>query len=152
MSTLIKSKKYIGVYTKSLPNNDTAIYIAYKNKNGNYSRYKVGLKSSGITEAYAYNLRNEEINKIRLNENPKLSGKTRIIKFHEIAQDYYKNMELSQCSDYRNSYNKYLNHIKPIFGGLNIETITTEMIHEFKIKKLKTHAPATVDPATLNHT
>lgn len=53
-------------------------------------------------------------------------------------------MELSQCSDYRNSYNKYKNHIKPIFGSFNIETITTEMIHEFKIKKLKTHAPATV--------
>lgn len=73
---LIKSKKYQGVYTKYLPKtNDTAIYIAYCNKNGNYSRYKVGLKSSGITEAYAYNLRNEEINKIRLNENPKLSNK-----------------------------------------------------------------------------
>lgn len=33
---LIKSKKYQGVYTKQLPNNDTVIYIAYKNKIKNH--------------------------------------------------------------------------------------------------------------------
>jgi len=44
-------------------------YIAYKNSNGNYSRYKVGLKSSGITELYCYNLRNEEINKPNIIKN-----------------------------------------------------------------------------------
>jgi len=81
---LIKFKKYKGIYYK-YTTNDKMYYIAYKNANGNYSRYKVGIKSSGITELYCYNLRNEEINKVRLNDNPKLSNKAAIIKFQEIA-------------------------------------------------------------------
>lgn len=144
MSKLIKSKKYAGIYYKYTSNNDKIYYIAYKNSNGNYSKYKVGLKSSGINELYCYNLRNEEINKIKLGHNPKLSNKELIIKFHEIAMDYFHNMKLSQCSDTHNSTNKYLNHIKPVFGGINIKNITPTMIHEFKIKKLTTHKPATV--------
>jgi len=51
---LIKSKKYQGIYHKDA-SNDRMYYIAYKNSNGNYSRYKVGLKSSCITELYCYN-------------------------------------------------------------------------------------------------
>ncbi len=140
----IKSKKYAGVYYKDTSNNDKIYYIAYKNSNGNYSKYKVGLKSSGITEAYCHNLRNEEINKVRLNDNPKLSKKPNIIKFHEIAIDYFYYQELSQCSDWKNSLNKYKNHIKPTLGHININNITSQMIHELKIKKLKTHANATV--------
>ena len=140
---LIKSKKYSGVYYKDTIL-DRIYYIAYKNSNGNYSKYKVGCKSSGITEVYCYNLRNEELNKIKLGHNPKLSSKDIIIKFDEIANDYYNNMKLSQCSDTKNSTNKYINHIKPIFGSINIKNITLTMIHEFKIKKLNAYAPATV--------
>jgi integrase len=140
---LLKSKKYQGVYYKDTKI-DRIYYIAYKNADNNYSKYKVGTKTSGITESYCYNLRNEEINKIKLGDNPKLSSKEVVIKFDEIANDYYNNMRLSQCSDTKNSNNKYLNHIKPVFGGLNIKNITPTMIHEYKIKKLQTHAPATV--------
>ena len=140
---LIKSKKYSGVYYKDTVL-DRIYYIAYKNSNGNYSKYKVGCKSSGITEVYCYNLRNEELNKIKLGHNPKLSSKDVIIKFDEIANDYYNNMKLSQCSDTKNSNNKYLNHIKPIFGSINIKNITSTMIHEFKIKKLEIYVSATV--------
>ncbi len=142
---LIKSKRYQGIYYKDTPTtNDKIFYIAYKNSNGNYSKYKVGLASSGINEKYCYNLRNEEINKVRLNDNPKLSNRPKIIKFHEIAIDYFYNQELSQKSDWRNSKNKYLNHIKPSLGAININDITPQMIHELKLRKLKTHANATV--------
>lgn len=140
---LIKSKKYPGVYYKET-NIDKIYYIAYKNSNNNYSKYKVGTKSSGISEQYCYNLRNEEINKIKLGHNPKLSNKDNVILFKEIAEDYFLNMKLSQCSDYKNSYNKYKNHIKPIFGNTNVKNITPNLLHEFKLNKLKTHAPATV--------
>jgi integrase len=141
---LTKSLKYQGVYSKKLPNNETMLYIAYTNSNGNYSKYKVGLKSSGISEQYCHNLRQTEITKIRLGENPRLSNRPNVINFHEIAEDYFYNMKLNQCSDTTNSHNKYLNHIKPVFGGINIHSITPQQIHEFKIKKLETHAPATV--------
>jgi len=141
---LIKSKKYQGIYYKNTSNNDKIFYIAYKNSNGNYSKYKVGLQSSGISEKYCYNLRNEEINKVKLNDNPKLSNKPKIIKFHEIALDYFYYQELAQKSDWKNSKNKYLNHIKPTLGHININDITPQMIHELKIKKLNTHANASV--------
>jgi integrase len=141
---LTKSLKYQGVYSKKLPNNETMLYIAYTNANGNYSKYKVGLKSAGISEQYCFQLRQTEIAKIRLGEDPKLSNKTKVIKFDEIAEDYFYNMKLNQCSDTTNSHNKYLNHIKPVFGGINIYNITPQMIHEFKIKKFETHAAATV--------
>lgn len=141
---LTKSLKYQGVYSKKLPNNETMLYIAYTNANGNYSRYKVGLKSSGVTEQYCHQLRQTELAKIRLGEDPKLANKPKVIKFHEIAEDYFYNMELSMCSDTRNSRNKYTKHIKPVFGGINISNITPQQIHEFKIKKLETHAAATV--------
>lgn len=58
--------------------------------------------------------------------------------------DYFYYQELSQMSDWKNSKNKYLNHIKPTLGHININNITSTMIHELKIKKLKTHANATV--------
>lgn len=141
---LTKSLKYQGVYSKKLPNNETMLYIAYTNANGNYSKYKVGLKSSGVSEAYCFQLRQTELAKIRLGENPRLSNKTRVIQFDEIAEDYFYNMELNQCSDTRNSKNKYLKNIKPVFGGINIHNITAQQINEFKIKKLETHAAATV--------
>ncbi|MFA6144160.1 MAG: hypothetical protein WCW84_05125 [Sulfurimonas sp.] len=118
---LIKSLKYQGVYSKKLPNNETMLYIAYTNANGNYSKYKVGLKSAGISEQYCHNLRQTELSKLRLGEDPKLSNKVKIIKFEEIAEDYFYNMKLSQCSDTTNSKNKYTNHIKPVFG----ESIST---------------------------
>ncbi|MFA6138735.1 MAG: site-specific integrase [Sulfurimonas sp.] len=137
------SKKYQGVYSKQLPNNQIMMYIAYKNNNGNYSKYKVGLKSSTITEQFCSNLRQNELSKIRLGDEIQLSSKT-IIKFDEIANDYYYNMELNQCSDTRNSKNKYINHIKPVFGNINIYDIAPIMINEYKILKLKSLAPATV--------
>lgn len=141
---LTKSLKYQGVYSKKLPNNETMLYIAYTNANGNYSKYKVGLKSSGVTEMYCHNLRQTELAKLRLGDDPKLSNKTRVIQFDEIAEDYFYNMKLNQCSDTKNSHNKYINHIKPIFGGINIYNITPQMINEFKIKQLEKLAPATV--------
>lgn len=140
---MILSRKYSGVYSKLLPNNQVMMYIAYKNSNGNYSKYKVGIKSSTITEQFCANLRANELAKIRLGSELQLATKS-IIKFDEIAQDYYYNMELNQCSDTRNSKNKYENHIKPVFGGININDITPQMINEFKVAKLQTHANATV--------
>jgi len=134
---LVKSKKYAGVYYKDTINNDKIYYIAYKNSNGNYSKYKVGLKSSGITEQYCYNLRNEEINKVRLNDNPKLSNKPSIIKFHEIAEDYFYNQELSLKSDWKNSKNKYINHIKPFLGHINIVTTQAVFQTNFTINNLR---------------
>ena len=141
---LIKSKKYQGIYYKDTINNDKIYYIAYKNSNGNYSKYKVGLQSTGINEKYCYNLRNEEINKVRLQDNPRLSNRPNIIKLDEIATDYFYNQELTQCSDFKNSFNKYKNHIKPTLGHININDITPLMIQELKFKKLKTLANATV--------
>jgi len=66
------SKRYEGVYSKEIINKDSngakqfMMYIAYKNSNGNYSKYKVGLKSEKISERFCYELRQKELRKIRL--------------------------------------------------------------------------------------
>ncbi len=66
----VKSKKYNGVYLNHLKNNDTSYSIVYKDEYGRTARFTVGKKSEGITEVYAYNKRNEFVNKIRLGEDP----------------------------------------------------------------------------------
>lgn len=142
---LTKSLKYQGVYSKKLPNNETMLYIAYTNANGNYSRYKVGLKSSGVSEQYCHNLRQTELAKLRLGEDPKLSNTAKVIKLDELAEDYFYHLKLKQCSDTVNTRNKYIKHLKPVLGGININSITAQMIHEYKIQKLELPlAPATV--------
>ena len=140
---LFKSKKYAGVYYKETPI-DRVYYIAYKNSNGNYSKYKIGTKTSGITESYCYTLRQTEINKIRLGEDPKLSSKKSIILFDEIAQDYLKKQQQEKLAMLTANTNRYYRHIYPIFKNKNIKDITSQDIIDFKHYKLKTYKPATV--------
>ncbi len=94
---MILSKRYEGVYSKEIINKDSngpkqlMMYIAYKNSNGNYSKYKVGLKSETINEKFCYELRQKELTKIRLkSDDPSLCNRDKIILFREIMEDYFK--------------------------------------------------------------
>lgn len=142
---LIKSKKYQGVYTKQLKNGSTALYIAYTNSNNQYSRYKVGIKDqNGLNEAFAYHLRNQEIQKIKLGEDTILANKKRVILFDEIGEDYLKKQELEKLAMVTSNRNRYFRHIYPVFKGKNIQDITPQDIIDFKHFKLKSYKPATV--------
>ncbi|MCX6077395.1 MAG: site-specific integrase [Campylobacterales bacterium] len=139
---LTKSNKYVGVYTKQVKN-DTKIYISYHDGK-NYSRHLVGLVSTGVTQAYAFELRNQEIAKLKLGEDPKLIRKKDVILFGELAKDWMEKQRLEQLSDAKQNSQRYYNHIHKVFEKTPIKDIKPHMILEFKQEKLKTLQPATV--------
>jgi len=139
---LIKSNKYTGVYTKQVQN-DTKIYISYHNGK-NYSRHLVGLASTGITQSYAYELRNKEIARMKLGEDPQLIRKKDIILFEEIAQDYFDRQEAQQVQSAKRTRARYQMHIKKMFAKIPIKDIKPQMVLEFKKCKLLEYKPATV--------
>jgi len=142
---LIKSKKYQGVYTKLLKNNQTALYIAYTNDKGQYNKYKVGIKDNlGMNEAFASDLRNKEIQRVKLGECTILANKQRVVLFQEIGEDYLLKQEIEELKQSKPNKNRYYKHIYPIFKNSNLKNISSQDITNFKHKKLKELRPATV--------
>ena len=139
------SKKYQGVYTKVLKDNTTALYIAYTNDNGQYNKYKVGIKdNNGMNESFASQLRAKEIQRVKLGADTVLSNKKKIIRFKEIAEDYLMKQELEQLKEAKKNKQRYYNHIHKHFSNMNINNIKAQNILEFKQLKLKELQPATV--------
>ena len=140
---LIKSK-YPNIYTREVYGDngikkDTKVYISTNN-----SRKLLGLKSSGITELYAFNFRNSEVARMKLGEDPKLVSKKDIIYFKELAQDWKDKQKFEQLTEANKNAQRYKNHIASTFDKLEIRDIKPQTILEFKNLKLKTLAPATV--------
>jgi len=153
----IKSKKYNGVYLNQLLNGDITYSVTYKDESNKKVFYKIGKKSEGITEVYAYNKRNEFINKIRLGEDPLARKKKRnIITIENLAKVYFDSKRCMLCDNcksfieltkdaqklntslvctnrkVKHQYNKYFKHIHPKFGKQNIHSINKEDIQQLK--------------------
>ena len=138
----IKSKKYTGISTRTT-DNDTIFYCSYKTKMGNYSRFKLGYRSAGMTEKIAYELLQQRKQNILTGDIT--THQKQSISLTTAGELYFKDLELRMTSDFRNSYNKFKRHILPYFGKhTDIRDITSTQIHEYKLEKLKTLAPATV--------
>ncbi|QOY52472.1 tyrosine-type recombinase/integrase [Candidatus Sulfurimonas baltica] len=138
----IKSKKYTGI-SHRITNLDTIYYCSYKTKKGNYSRFKCGYKSAGYSEKLAYEFMQSEKQKI-LNDIDTHSSVKKTFTLKDAGDLYFKYLELKQTSDYRNSHLKFQNHLLNFFGAkTDLKDISNTQIHEYKIYKLQTHAPAT---------
>ena len=140
---LIKSK-YPNIYTREVYGKDgikkdTKVYISINN-----SRKLLGLKSSGITELYAFNFRNSEVARMKLGEDPKLISKKDIIYFEEIANDYFDRQEAQKIQSAKRTKARYTKHIKKVFAKMPIKDIKPQNILEFKKCKLQEFQPATV--------
>lgn len=143
----VKSKKYVGVYLNRLVDGDVTYSISYKDINNRKIWFTIGKKSSGITEVYAYNKRNEFINQIRLGEEPPAilrKKKKNIVSLDSIAFDHYQLKE-NHNRNYKLAKRQYEIHISPIFGKKDIRSITTEEIQKFQASKLKEFTPKTVN-------
>ena len=70
MSKMVHSKKFKGVYSRKRKDGDITIYFTYKDIDGKLFFHKVGLKSQGITEQYAYEKRSETLLKLMNGEIP----------------------------------------------------------------------------------
>ncbi len=144
----IKSKKYIGVYVNNLANGDISYSVTYKDSSNKLKWFTVGKKSAGITEIYAYNKRNELINKVNLGEDPQArKKKKKVISFDEVATKYFESVK-GVNRDYKTSETRYNLHIKPTIGKIDIEEITYKDIEKIQKAKQKTHSPKTVNHIT----
>lgn len=143
----VKSKKYAGVYLNKLADGDVTYSINYKDAENKKTWFTVGKKSSGITETYAFNKRNEFINKVKLGEEPPSilkKKKINIVSLDSVAIEHY----LSKENHNRNnklSKRKYEMHVSPMLGNKDIKSITVEDMQKLQALKLQEFAPKTVN-------
>ena len=143
----VKSKKYTGVYQNKLASGDVSYSINYKDNDGKKIWFTVGKKSEGITEIYAYNKRNEFVNKMRLGEEPPSITKRKkkqIISLDSIANNSYALKALHNRNN-KLSKRKYEMHVSPSLGEKDMRAITTDDILKLQARKIKEFAPKTVN-------
>jgi integrase len=143
----IKSKKYTGVYLNKLADGDVSYSVIYKDEEGKTQRFTVGKKSAGITETYAYNKRNEFINKIKLGEEPTaIANKKRknIITLDSVAMANYE-LKAKHNRNNNEARRRYEIHISPILGKRDIKTISSADAEKLQTLKLNELAPKTVN-------
>ena len=124
---MIKTKK-TGVYYNPLEDNDKVFYFTYNDINDNKKKkwVKVGNYSDGIREINAFNLRAEQISKMKHGKDITVIAnkkKKEIITFDNLAQTYFKDKNSTP-----NRMSRYNIHIKPRIGNKDIQNISKESI------------------------
>lgn len=120
---MIKTKK-TGVYYNETEDKDKVYYFTYNDINDNKKKkwVKVGKYSEGIREINAFNLRNEQISKMKHGKDITVIAtkkKKDLITLDILANRYFKDKKSSN-----ERKQKYENHIKPYIGNKQIENIT----------------------------
>jgi integrase len=153
----IKSKKYNGVYLNHLTNGDVSYTVTFKDEVGKKVFFKIGLKSKGITEIYAYNKRNEFIHQVRLGEDPIAKKKKQsILSLDTLAKVYFDDkrcMKCQHCKQFltlhateklknttlvcsdrkvKHQYNKYVKHLQVKFGSTHVPSLKKDDIHKLR--------------------
>ena len=125
--TMIKTKR-TGVYYNPLEDNDKVFYFTYNDINDNKKKkwVKVGKYSDGIREVNAFNLRAEQISKMKHGKDITVIAnkkKKEIVTFDNLAQTYFKDKKSTS-----NRMSRYNIHIKPRIGNKDIQNISKESI------------------------
>jgi len=124
---MIKTKK-TGVYYNPLEDDDKVFYFTYNDINDNKKKkwVKVGKYSDGIREVNAFNLRAEQISKMKHGKDITVIAnkkKKEIVTFDNLAQTYFKDKKSTP-----NRMSRYNIHIKPRIGNKDIQNISKESI------------------------
>ena len=142
--------KYTGVFYRLTKNNDKVFYITYM-QNKKYTKEKIGSFKEGITAEYANKIRAKRTSIDRLKEDAPMFLNQKLPTFDECFNMYYKSIETK--SDSPNTKRRYELHVKPTFGHIKIDDITTQMVEDFKIKSKKLKSQKTTRkyaPKTIN--
>jgi len=120
---MIKTKK-TGVYYNETEDKDKVYYFTYNDINDNKKKkwVKVGKYSEGIREINAFNLRNEQISKMKHGKDITAIAtkkKKELLTLDTLANRYFEDKKSSS-----ERKQKYENHIKPYIGNKKIENIT----------------------------
>ena len=121
--SMIKTKK-TGVYFNETEDKDKVYYFTYNDINDNKKKkwIKVGKYSEGIREINAFNLRNEQISKMKHGKDItaiNTKKKKEIITLNLLANRYFEDKKSSN-----ERKQKYENHIKSLIGNKQIDNIT----------------------------
>lgn len=133
-----KSKKYTGVYIRTLEDGSKTFYIVYKDPiNKKTQRLKIGNSKDGFNEIYCNNKRAEIISKLRLGEDtqiPILKAKSQKLTLNNIATIYFKSKKTNGIMrSTKDRENKYLKHFSNGLGLLPLQMITKSDI--LKVQK-----------------
>lgn len=120
---MIKTKK-TGVYYNETEAKDKVYYFTYNDINDNKKKkwVKVGKYSEGIREINAFNLRNEQISKMKHGKDISAIAtkkKKELITFGTLAKRYFEDKKSSN-----ERKQKYTNHIQSLIGNKQIENIS----------------------------
>jgi len=120
---MIKTKK-TGVYYNETEAKDKVYYFTYNDINDNKKKkwVKVGKYSEGIREINAFNLRNEQISKMKHGKDITTIAtkkKKELITFDTLAKRYFEDKKSSN-----ERKQKYTNHIQSLIGNKQIENIS----------------------------
>jgi integrase len=112
MNNETKSKKYTGVYYRTLEDKSKTFYIVYKDPIEKKStRLKIGNSKDGFNEAYANNKCNEIVSKLRLGEDPNipiLKKKQHGISLNDIFPKYISSIKTKSVTSMRSRYKTHL--------------------------------------------
>ena len=161
VTKLIKSKKHgYGVQHYEKEDGDIVFFAVYhdpydldKNGKSKKKRFKVGLKSEGITEQYVRNIRDQIIVKIRQREFPDIIKKPEskeIFTFESLAESYFQKRENEDESGNKaisiNKDKSVLKNHLTCFFKINPRLISDEDVVKLKKDKLQQgRAPKTIN-------
>ncbi len=149
-NSTLTATKYTGVFYRLTKNNDKVFYITYM-QNKKYTKEKIGSFKEGISAEYANKIRAKRTSIDRLKEDAPMFLNQKLPTFDECFNMYYKSIETK--SDSPNTKRRYELHVKPTFGHIKIDDITTQMVEDFKIKSKKLKSQKTTRkyaPKTIN--
>ena len=122
----IKSKKYQGVYLNHLQDGDISYFINYKNMDNKKIWVKIGKKSNGVNEKFAYTKRAEYINKIKTGTDPLQHKKKKTAITLDSIFQKYKDLKATESKDIIKTEQKYKANVYKVFGDMDINEITTD--------------------------
>jgi len=149
----LNKTKFTGVFYNETINNGKVYYIRYKS-NGKPIREKIGSEKEGVSAAYANKIRAKRTSVDRLKDDAPMLLNQKLPTFDECFNMYLKKIEGK--SDTENTIHRYNLHIKPVFGEMRLDEISTEKIEEFKaaakkqisFKTKRPYAPKTINDWT----
>ena len=135
-----------GVYKRVTANGETVFDINYRDEFGKNKFIKVGRKSDGINIPYCKQYRSRIINQKLLGEDVSTLRSKNIVKFDEIAQDYFEYVEVAGFKQPQSFIQRYKHHIKDTFSEKAVTKISKKDINDWIIHlKKKNLAPASVE-------
>ena len=131
-TSMVRSKRFQGVFVRQLEDGDRSFYIKYRDKTGRQVKEKVGKKSEGYNEEQAWKIRNTRVHQARHPEEfldqKKVDQQKDKLTFDDAFQRwiaFQTGRRIKKVADIKYKYRKNLHSI---LGPMLLESITPTFI------------------------